>query len=143
MPKRVRLRETSAPYQELIGWRYSEADNGSCDSALEVRDDLMNSRQALRSVHGGAIYSLADGAMGGALYSALNKDEWATTVGMNITYFRAVTSGSLSCTARIIHRGDKLTTLEAEVRSDGHLIAKATGTWFIFKVTGLAKQAEV
>ncbi len=101
---------------------------------LEVRDELLNSRQALKSVHGGAIYSLADGAMGGALYSALNEDEWGTTVGMNIVYFRAVTSGSLACTARIIHRGDKLATLEAEITSDGHLVAKATGTWYIFKV---------
>ena len=72
MPKRVQLRETSAPYQELIGWEYSEAENGFCGSALEVRGELMNSRQALKSVHGGAIYSLADGAMGGALYSAVD-----------------------------------------------------------------------
>ena len=140
MPRRVKLRETSAPYQELIGWQYLEAYNGFCDSTVEVRDELMNSRQALRSVHGGAIYSLVDGAMGGALYSALEQDEWASTVQMNIAYFRAVTAGSLSCTARIIHRGDKLTTMEADVRSDGHLVARATGTWYIFKATGSLKE---
>jgi len=55
---------------------------------------------------------------------------------MNIAYFKAVTSGSLSCTARIIHRGDRLATLEAEVSSEGQLVAKATGTWYIFKVAG-------
>jgi acyl-CoA thioesterase len=141
MAGRVNLRETTAPYQELIGWEYREAENGSCDSALEVRDELMNSRQALKSLHGGAIYSLADGAMGGALYSALSDREWATTVGMNIAYFRSVASGTLSCTARIIHRGDRLATLEAEIVSDGHLVAKATGTWYIFKLTGPAEQA--
>ena len=135
MPRQVRLRESTAPYQELIGWEYSEAEGGRSGCELEVRDELLNSRQALKSVHGGAIYSLADGAMGGALYSALNEDEWGTTVEMNIVYFRAVTSGSLSCTARIIHRGDKLATLEAEIKSDGHLIAKAIGTWYIFRVS--------
>jgi acyl-CoA thioesterase len=135
MPRKVELRESSAPYQELIGWEYAEASGGRSECVLEIRDELMNSRQALKSAHGGAIYSLADGAMGGALYSALSEDEWGTTVEMNIAYFRAVTSGSLSCTAKIVHRGDKLATLEAEIRSDGHLVAKATGTWYVFKVS--------
>jgi acyl-CoA thioesterase len=134
VPRRVNLRESRAPYQELIGWEYSEAEAGRSECVLEVRDELLNSRQALKSVHGGGIYSLVDGGMGGALYSALNEDEWATTVEINIVYFRAVTSGSLACNARIIHRGDKLATLEAEITSDSRLIAKATGTWYISKV---------
>jgi acyl-CoA thioesterase len=133
MPGRVRLRETTTPYQELIGWKYSKAEEGHCDCSLEVSDKLMNSRQALKSAHGGAIYSLADGAMGGALYSSLSEDEWGTTIGMNIVYFEAVTSGSLSCTARLIHKSDNLATLEAEVVSEGHLVAKAIGTWYVFK----------
>ena len=134
MPKRVGLRESNPPYQQLIGWEYAEASDGHSECVLEIRDELLNSIQPKKSAHGGAIYSLADGAMGGALYSALREDEWGTTVEMNIVYFRAVTSGTLSCTARIIHRGDKLATLEAEVRSDGHLVAKAIGTWYVFKV---------
>ena len=134
MPSRIRLRETTTPFQELIGWKYSKAEEGQCDCSLEVGNKLMNSRQALKSVHGGAIYSLADGAMGGALYSSLSEGEWGTTVGMNIVYFEAVTSGSLSCTARLIHKSNNLATLEAEVMSKGHLVAKATGTWYLFKV---------
>jgi len=133
MSSRVRLRETTTPYQELIGWKYYKAEGGHCDCSLEVGDKLMNSRQALKSVHGGAIYSLADGAMGGALYSSLSEDEWGTTIGMNIAYFEAVTSGSLSCTARLIHKSNNLATLEAEVVSKGHLVAKAVGTWYVFK----------
>jgi len=135
MPGKVRLRETTTPYQELIGWKYSKAEGGHCDCSLEVSNKLMNSRQALQSAHGGAIYSLADGAMGGALYSSLSEDEWGTTIGMNIVYFEAVASGSLSCTARLIHRSNSLATLEAEVMSGGHLVAKATATWYILKAS--------
>jgi acyl-CoA thioesterase len=133
MPNRVKLQETTTPFQELIGWKYSKAEEGHCDCSLEFENKLMNSRQALKSVHGGAIYSLADGAMGGALYSSLSEGEWGTTIGMNIVYFEAVTSGSLSCIARLIHKSNNLATLEAEVMSQGHLVAKATGTWYLFK----------
>ncbi len=133
MDDRVRLRETGTPYQELIGWDYSHAEAGFAECHLEVRNDLFNSRQALKSVHGGAIYSLADGAMGGALYSTLSADEWGTTVEMKISYLRPVFSGTLSCQARIIRRGDKLATLEAEVFSEGHVVARATATWHIRK----------
>jgi len=131
LAKKLKLRETTAPYQELIGWEYSEAEEGRSECAVEVREALLNSRQALASVHGGAIYSLADGAMGGALYSALNENEWGTTVQMNIVYLKAVTSGRLSCTARIVDRRESLATLEAEVRCEDQVIAKAIGTWYI------------
>ena len=133
MTSKVRLQETTTPFQELIGWKYSKAEQGHCDCSLEVSNKLMNSRQALKSVHGGAIYSLADDAMGRALYSTLSEDEWGTTIGMNLVYFEAVTSGSLSCTARLTHKSNNLATLEAEVMSEGHLVAKATATWYIFK----------
>ena len=38
-----------------------------------------------------------------------------------------------SITARLIHKSNNLATLEAEVVSKGHLVAKAVGTWYVFK----------
>lgn len=134
MTSRIKLRETDAPYQQLIGWQYTEAENGCSRCVLEIRDELLNSRQAMRSAHGGAIYSLADGTMGGALYSVLDADEWGTTVDMHIVYFKAVTAGTFSCNARIVHRGDKLATLEAEITHEDNLVARAIGTWRIFRI---------
>lgn len=136
MNEKVRLRENHTPYQRLIGWDYSQAAAGSAECALVVREDLFNSRQALKSVHGGAIYSLADGAMGGALYSQLGEDEWGTTVEMRITYLQPVLEGTVSCQARVIHREGKLAMLEAAVLSRGQVVARATGTWHVRKQGG-------
>jgi len=36
MPSRVRLRETTTPYQELIGWKYSKAHEGCCDPKIAI-----------------------------------------------------------------------------------------------------------
>ena len=131
MNDKVALREDHTPYQTLIGWDYTVAADGSAECTLAVREDLFNSRQALRAVHGGAIYSLADGAMGGALYSLLGEDEWGATAEMRITYLLPVLDGTLSCQARVVRREGKTATLEAAVLSHGQVVARATATWHI------------
>lgn len=136
MNDKVTLREDHTPYQTLIGWDYSMAAEGSAECTLAVREDLYNSRQALRAVHGGAIFSLADGAMGGALYSTLGEGEWGATIEMKIAYLRPILDGTLSCQARLVRREGRVATLEATVFSGGEPAARATATWHIRKTGG-------
>jgi acyl-CoA thioesterase len=95
-----------------------------------VEQRLLNPHGA---VHGGVLYSMADTGMGGAMYTVMEKEELCATIEIKITYFKAVRSGTLVCDTRIISRGRRVAALESEITSDGRLVAKASGTFSVFR----------
>ena len=121
------------PYGELLGLKFITMEDGHSQCALEIREDLFNPYGVL---HGGVIYSLADTGMGGALYSRLKGDELCSTVEIKIVYFRPVVSGTLTCNSLVIRKGRRLAFMESEILRGDRLIAKATGTFSIFKAEG-------
>lgn len=130
MPKTVpQMPEGFNPFGELIGLRFSKVDDGSSQCQLEVTESLLNPYGV---VHGGVIYSLADTAMGGALYSTMSEDERCVTVEMKVAYFQPATDGTLNCTAEVVHRSKRLGYLESEVKNGDRLLAKASATFSIF-----------
>lgn len=122
--------EAPNPFGQLLGLEFSVMESGQSRCQLRIRDELLNPYGYL---HGGVIYSLADTAMGGALYSSLGDRERCATVEMRVSYFRGVTSGVLECQAEVVNRSGRLGYLEAEVRSDQRLIAKASATFSIYE----------
>jgi uncharacterized protein (TIGR00369 family) len=118
------------PFGELIGLNFTAFGDGRSRCQLEVREELLNPHRVL---HGGVIYSMADTGMGGALYSILKEKELCTTVEIKITYLAAVSSGKLSCDTRVINRRSRIATLESEIENQGQLVAKATGTFYIYE----------
>jgi len=42
-------------------------------------------------------------------------------------------SGRLTCDTKLVHRSKRIATLESEMRNGEHLIAKAIGTFSVFK----------
>ena len=134
MPKKFPLESGPFnPFGALIGLNFSECKNGYSRCTLEVNEKLFNPHKVL---HGGVVYSLADTGMGAALYSDLAEDELCATVEIKIAYFVAVTSGTLTCETRVIHRSRRIAVLESEVRNNGRLAAKAMGTFSVSKVKG-------
>ncbi|UCF60315.1 MAG: PaaI family thioesterase [Anaerolineaceae bacterium] len=121
------------PFGELLGLNFTSLEAGRSRCSLEIREDLYNPYGV---VHGGVIYSLADTGMGGAVYSRLKGDELCSTVEIKIVYFRPVVSGTLTCDSEVIRRGRRLAFIESEIRRGDRLIAKATGTFSIFKAEG-------
>ncbi len=131
MPKEFPLESQGFnPFGELIGLSFSQFENGHSRCALQVTDRLLNPNRVL---HGGVIYSLADTGMGGALYTDLDEDESCATVQIDIFYFAPVTSGTLTCDTRLVHRSKRIAILQSEVENDGRLVAKALGTYSVFK----------
>lgn len=118
------------PFGELIGLHFNELKKGFSQCSLEVVEQLFNPHKVL---HGGVLYSMADTGMGGALYSLLEGDEVCATVEVKINYFKPVKAGSLTCNTRVVHKGKKIAVLESEILSDDEVIAKAMGTYSIFK----------
>jgi len=134
MPKKFPLESAEFnPFGALIGLNFSECSKGYSRCSLEVAEKLLNPHKVL---HGGVVYSLADTGMGAALYTDLDDDELCATVEIKIAYFAAVTSGTLTCETKVIHRSKRIAALESEIRNDGRLTAKAMGTFSVSKVKG-------
>ena len=131
MPKEFPLEsEGFHPFAELIGLTFSRAEKGYSECVLEVNAHLLNPHNV---VHGAVIYSMADTGMGAALYPYLEQDELCATIEIKVVYFVAVASGVLTCKTKLIHKGKRTAALESEIEGDGRLVAKALGTYSIFR----------
>jgi uncharacterized protein (TIGR00369 family) len=95
---------------------------------MPATTDLYNPNSV---VHGGALASLADSAMGFAVFSTLSPGENFTTAELHVNFLKAVTadSGMLRSIGRVVHRGQQIAVAEAEVvDQQNQLIARASST---------------
>ena len=118
------------PFGDLIGLKFTKVEIGYSQCTLEVVDKLLNPHKV---VHGGVLYSMADTGMGAAAYSSLGKNELCATIEIKINYFKATKSGVLTCNTKVIHQGKKIVTMDSEILNNGQIVAKAIGTYSIFK----------
>ncbi|MHA1234765.1 MAG: PaaI family thioesterase [Promethearchaeota archaeon] len=118
------------PFGDLIGLKFTKVERGYSQCTLDVVDKLLNPHKV---VHGGVLYSMADTGMGAAAYTTLSKNELCATIEIKINYFKATRSGVLICNTEVLHQGKKIVTMESEILNDGQIVAKALGTYSIFK----------
>jgi len=123
--------ETRNPFWALLGMELVEIRKGWATVRLPIEAKLTN---AIGLVHGGAIFSAADSAVGMALVGMINRHENISTLEMKINYMKPVTGGAILAEARIIHRGSQTAIGDVEVRDEKqNLIAKGLATYAIFK----------
>lgn len=118
------------PFADLIGLAMEKQDEGVSVCTLAVQDKLLNPHNV---VHGAVLYSMADTGMGGALYPYLETGELCATIEIKITYFKPVDHGMLECNSKLINKGRTIASLESEIFNNGRLVAKANGSFSIFK----------
>jgi len=119
-----------SPFRDLVGVTFTKVDSGYSHCVLEVDKRLLNPAGI---VHGGALYTLADSGMGAALFSSVGEGEMFLTVETSIFYFKAVSSGTLTCESKVVHRGKRIAMMEAEIRNGGQTVARAVGTFSIYR----------
>ena len=119
------------PFCDMMNLRFTKIRKGYSQCIVEVDKKLYNPHKV---VHGGVMYTMADTGMGGALYSCLKKEELCATVEVKINYFKAVRMGTLTCDTKVINKGKRIAVMESEIINEGETVAKATGTYSIFKV---------
>lgn len=129
------LRDEGSRFSRHLGIRYISVEDGVCTTEVDMAEYLQN---VVGGFHGGAAFALVDCAMGAAIYSLLDIDELAATLEAKTNYIRPVREGLIRCTARVIHRGRRTAVLDADVMAGGKLVAKATGTFAIWKNEGTA-----
>ncbi len=115
-------------FKELLGIEVVQAEEGTASLRLEVSARHLN---PYGTVHGGALATLVDSAMGEAVRNSAGDEEAPVTVEMKINYPEAGKEGVLLATARVHKDGRRFTVLEADVtqEEDGTLVAFATGTF--------------
>ena len=116
------------PYFRLLGMRFIAVSDGSATFEMPAKTDLYNPNNV---VHGGALASLADSAMGFAVFSTLAAGESFTTAELHVNFVKAVTadSGTLRSIGRVVHRGQQIAVAEAEILDQqNQLIARASST---------------
>lgn len=92
---------------------------------LPFREELLQPA----SLHGGAIYALADSAAAHALMTLVLPDQLATTVEQRINFFKAVRDRDIFADARIVNLGKTLAYCEVTITlEDGTLVAKSAAT---------------
>ena len=119
---------TESAFFRAIGCQLRSLDAGVAEVALPLEDHLRNRGNVM---HGGAIYSLVDIAMGLACSSVHGFDQRGVTIECKINYMRAVSEGEVICRARVLHAGRRTLVVEAEVLQGEKLVAKAQGTFAV------------
>jgi uncharacterized protein (TIGR00369 family) len=113
------------PYLKFLGIELTDAGEGWVKMKMPFREEFLQPT----TVHGGAIYSLADTAATQALMTLIYPQEWATTVEQRINFLRAPRRNDLYCEAHVVHAGKTLAYTEVSVTLvDGTLVARSTAT---------------
>lgn len=114
-------------FRELLGIEIEQRGDGRAVLSFTPSKEHLNDGGI---VHGGALATLADCAMGSALASTLN-EEAPLTVEAKINYLEPGKEGVIVAEAHVKRKGSRFTVLEAEVyqKDTGDHIAFATATF--------------
>ncbi|MEP6738773.1 MAG: PaaI family thioesterase [Caldimonas sp.] len=124
------MSNSSFAFIEHVGLVIEEQRTGFSRCSLQVGPHHFNSSGV---VHGAVLFTLADTGMGAALFPGLKEGEKCATIEVKINYFKPVFAGPIVCTTELVNRGKSVAHLESSVSVDGVLVAKASGTYAIFR----------
>lgn len=118
-------------FREHLGIEIEERGEGRARLSFRPRTEHLNDGGI---VHGGALATLADCAMGSAVASTLTEGEAPLTVEAKINYLEPGREGGvIVAAAEVKRKGKRFTVLEAELyqKESGEHIAFATATFTI------------
>ncbi len=104
------------------GIKLTEVSAGAAKAVMTIRDEHLN---GVGSVHGGAIFTLAD-----FVFAAASNSHGTIAVGINanISYVKAAVSGTLTAEGRETSINPRLATYTVQVTDDsGDLVASFQG----------------
>lgn len=112
----------------LLGIADHSVGDDRAEVAMEAGDGHLNPGG---TVHGGAIATLIDVAMGRAFGSRIADDESPVTIEMKVNFLEPGRPGRLVARAEVLRRGRLFTVVHAEVvqADDGETVAEAMGTF--------------
>ena len=106
---------TRHAFNHLLGFELVRLHRDGITIRCQVRKELLNSAGAL---HGGVTASLADAAVGSALYHRFNGARKFATVELKVNYFRPVKEGRLVARSKLLRVGSTISVGQVNL-SDG------------------------
>lgn len=117
---------TTNGFRDHVGLRSDAADGDRSVVVLDADDRHTNPHG---TVHGGAVATLIDVAMGEAVAAGTN-GERPVTIELKVTYLEAAKPGRITATAHVRRRGSRITIVETEVTdTDDAMVAHGIGTF--------------
>lgn len=120
----------TSQFTQHVGIQLLEKAPGRSRWTLPLQPLHMNTHGV---VHGGVLFTLADTAMGAALYGALQPGQICATINVKINYFKPVFGGTVVCVSEVVNQGKNVAHLDASLYVDDVLVARANGDFAIFK----------
>lgn len=122
------------PMAVLIGFHIRSVEDGVVVMSLKPHESLSN---PMATVHGGAIATMLDTAMGCAVQTRLDATRWCATLELKMNYVRPIQVNveEILGEGRIIHLGRQTALTEGLVRDGkGKLYVHATATFSVFEM---------
>jgi uncharacterized protein (TIGR00369 family) len=107
---------TRHAFNHLLGLKLVRLHRDGITIECRIRPELLNSQGSL---HGGVTASVADAAVGTALYRHFDGTRRFTTVELKVNYFRPVTEGRLLARSHLVRVGSTICVGRVELK-DGH-----------------------
>ncbi|WP_265706618.1 PaaI family thioesterase [Verminephrobacter aporrectodeae] len=123
------IRAVRLPFVDHVGIQIVGQEGGRSECRLEAEPHHTN---ALGSLHGAVLFTLADTGMGAAAFSTLATGEGCATIEAKIQYFRPARVGQIVCTSEVVHRSRSIVHTTSSLCVAGVLVAQATGSFAIF-----------
>jgi uncharacterized protein (TIGR00369 family) len=123
----------AAPIAALMGFRPVDVEVGRVSFVYTPDESTYN---PIGVVHGGLVCTLADTVIGCAVHSSLAAGLGYTSIDLNVSYLRPVTStsGLVRATGTLTKPGRRVAFASAEIiDGDGKLVATATGSCLVFE----------
>jgi uncharacterized protein (TIGR00369 family) len=111
----------------LVGLRTEEMGAGTARVVLDATERHLNGHG---TVHGGAIATLVDVAMGMAVVVA-DAEAFSATIEMKLTYLEPGQLGEIVAVATVRRKGRRISIVEAEVTQGDELLALALSTFAV------------
>ena len=113
-------------FSRLLGIRILRAENGEAELRMNMQEHMLNLHGRM---HGGALYSLLDTALGQASHSLFGGEAGSMTLECKVNYIRGIEDGEVVCIARVLNAGRKVHVLEARATQGDKLVATAQATF--------------
>ncbi len=115
-------------FNKLVGIEFVARHADGVTLRLRLRDDHLNGAGV---VHGGAMFTLADAAVGYAITMIVGKR--CTTAELKINYLKPATEGVLTARSRILRAGRRLVVARVAVHCGDQHVAEAITTFAVLE----------
>lgn len=111
------------PFAEHLGIEIAMSDPARPVGRLDWSENICTAGGVM---HGGALMTLADSVGAAAAHLALPDGSVTATISSSTQLMRAITGGTATATAEILHRGRSQIVVRTEIRDDRGQLATVT-----------------